>query len=124
MSKGITPAAPDGEMTWATNKSVGIVAAGAVLADTGQLAAGVYHFAVRLCLAGAAAAGKGLFLEHRDAGNGATLKDLAGIAAPGHQDVLIHNYKVAANERLRVVNGVATVAAEVLISAIGRQKAE
>lgn len=124
MSKGITPAAPEGELTWATNKSVGVVAAGTVLADTGALAAGVYHFAVQLCLAGAAAAGKGLFLEHRNAANAATLKDLAGIAAPGHEDVLIHNYRIAADERLRVVNGVATVAADVLISAIGRQKVE
>lgn len=80
-------------------------AAAALIADTGALAAGAYRVEFTVGLSGALAAGKGIDLEHRDAANAATLRNLAH--CPGGQmvDGVIERIVLAANERIRAVQG-------------------
>jgi hypothetical protein len=113
--------APHQATTWATGR-VAALGIQAVLADTGALPAGVYDFEVNAAVADVIAAGVGIFIEHRNAANGATLKDLGG-TTPGGGGVVgykIRNYRLAANERVRLVGGSAAAgAASLSVGAIG-----
>lgn len=108
------------ERTWATGR-VAVLGIGAVLADTGPLPAGVYDVKVHLAVSDAIIAGAGAFIEHRNAANAATLKDLGGQVAGGGSGVFrFENYRLALNERIRVVGGpVANGAASLAVGAIG-----
>jgi hypothetical protein len=112
--------APHQPTTWFTGR-VAALGIQAVLADTGALPAGVYDFEVNMALADVLAAGVGIFIEHRNAANAATLKDLGGVT-PGASlsGYKIRNYRLAANERVRLVGGSAAAgAASLAVGAIG-----
>lgn len=114
-----------GGLTWVTGRVAGALGIGAVLADTGALPAGKYYFRVNLAQADIIAAGVGLFVEHRNAANAATLKDLGGSVpgGGGPTELEFDNYPIVANERLRVVGGsAASGAASLQVAAIGYQK--
>ena len=91
------------------------------LADTGALPAGLYDFTIHLAVADVVAAGVGVFVEHRNAANNATLKDLGGHTPGGGGLVIeIENYRLAANERVRIVGGSAAAgAASLSVGAVG-----
>lgn len=94
-------------------------AANAVIADTGPLAAGTYYVEVTTSCSGVAAAGKHIQTEHRNAANAATVAVKGGTPYPGFQQVYYERVVVAANERIRVVQGaVVGAAAEVAIAHI------
>lgn len=94
-----------------------------VIADTGQLAAGVYYIEAFLAISGASLAGKHLVLQHRDAANAATLMELALCPAGGAMGAGRERLVVALNERVRVVVGaVAVAAAEVAHAEIAAYK--
>lgn len=107
------------ENTWATNKAAA-PAIGAVLADAGALPAGLYDFQIHLVCSDTPAPGRGMVVEHRNAANAATLKDLGGATPETTVDLYIRNYRLALNERLRVIAGTAAgIAASMYVSAIG-----
>lgn len=107
-------------MTWASGR-VAVLGIGALLADTGPLPAGVYDIEINLAVADAIIAGAGSFVEHRNAANAATLKDLGGHTAGGGSARLrFENYRLALNERIRVVGGsAANGAASLSVASIG-----
>ena len=110
------------ENTWATNKAAapGI---GAVLADSGPLPAGLYDFQIHLVCSDTPAPGRGMVIEHRNAANAATLKDLGGAVPETAVDLYIKNYRLALNERVRIIAGTAAgIAASMYVSAIGTQR--
>lgn len=84
--------ASEAEATFALN---------AVVADTGQLAAGIYDFYVLLYIPNIAAY---TLLQHRNAANDASLKEQT---LGGHSEVTVEwsflGYKMAVNERLRMI---------------------
>jgi hypothetical protein len=88
--------------------------AGQVIADTGALAAGIYDIEVTLGFSGAAAAGKQITVEHRNAANNANIQQYAMLPCPGAHPVYFARVSVAAGERIRAVIGaVAAAASEV-----------
>lgn len=106
-------------MTWASGR-VAVLGIGAVLADTGALPAGVYDIEINLVVADAVIAGAGSFIEHRNAANAATVKDLGGQAGAGSAQIKLENYRLAANERIRVVGGsAANGAGSLSVASIG-----
>ena len=109
-----------GERTWATGR-VAVLGIGALLADTGALPAGLYDFMIHCAVADAIIAGAGAFIEHRNAANAATLKDLGGATAGGGASIFrIENYRIALNERIRIVGGSAAGGAgSLFVGAIG-----
>jgi hypothetical protein len=97
-------------------------AIGAVIADTGALAAADYDFDIKIAGGGAVLAGKVLIVEHRNAANAATLQSLAMVGGDATAEVLLRRYTLALNERIRVIVGaVAFAAAERSLAAIGRR---
>jgi hypothetical protein len=107
-----TAAASVGALTTAST-------AGAVIADSGALPAGDYSVDVELDAAAVLAAGKGLVVEHRNAANGATVKQLGGCAAGQSRTLTIRRITLAANERIRVIaNATAFGAGETAIASI------
>lgn len=86
----------------ATVTAVGI---GAVIADSGAMTAGDYRVLAHLGADGVAAAGKAIVLEHRDATNAATLKQLGRCPMPGSLPVRVDRLTLAANERVRAIGG-------------------
>lgn len=78
-------------------------AAGAVIADTGQLAAGTYRVEVHMAFADTLAAGKALILEYRNAANSATLHS-AVCPAGATVRIVISRITIVGNERFRVIN--------------------
>lgn len=111
------------ERTPAAAASVGALStaptSAAVVVDTGALPAGDYLIDVELDAAGVAAAGKALVVEHRNAANGATLKQLGGCGVGQSRTLTIRRLSLAANERVRVVVGaVAFGAGETATAAI------
>ena len=86
----------------ATVAAVGI---GAVIADSGALAAGDYKIHGHLGADGVAAAGKAIVLEHRDAANAATLKQLGRCPFGSTLEVYVARITLAANERIRAIGG-------------------
>jgi len=107
-------------MTWNTGRIIAL-GVGAVLADTGALPAGVYDIEINLAVSDVLTAGVGAFVEHRNAANAATLKDLGG-QSPGGGSVKLRfeNYRLALNERIRVVGGgIVGGANSVFVGAIG-----
>lgn len=92
---------------------------GAVIADTGVLAAGAYRVEVSAGFSDTVVAGKGLTIEHRDAANTATLRTLGHVPAANSSSVVIERLVLALNERVRVINaGVAGAAGSVAIASI------
>lgn len=77
--------------------------ASALIADSGALPAGIYDLEIYVGYADAAAAGKGLIVEHRNAANGATLKQLGGTVAGCSDFITITDYALILNERIRVI---------------------
>lgn len=111
------------ERTNAPAASVGALstapAAAAVVTDTGALPAGDYTIDVELDAAAVLAAGKALIVEHRNAANSATVKQLGGCSAGQSRTLTIRRLTLAANERVRVVVGaVAFGAGETATAAI------
>ncbi len=94
-------------------------AIGAVIADTGQLAAADYVVAFVLSIADTVAVGKRIDVQHRDAANAATLKILGSTPAPTGLWAETRRYSIALNERVRAVNGVAGAASSVYTATIG-----
>lgn len=95
-------AAPNYEAgDWATEGIINNPTINLLLADTGQLAAGIYDFDV-LFDAGMLSAGR---LQHRNAANSANIKEHMIVTAASllHSPSYIRGRKVAANERLRVI---------------------
>jgi hypothetical protein len=91
----------------------------AVVVDTGALPAGDYTIDVELDAAAVLAAGKALVVEHRNAANAATVKQLGGCSAGQSRTLTIRRLTLAANERVRVVVGaVAFGAGETATAAI------
>ena len=84
---------------------------GAVIADTGALAAGDYDLEIQLACQDTNAVGKGMVVEHRNAANGATLHNLGGCAAPDSNTSKLTRYTLLLNERIRVIAGTAAGAA-------------
>jgi hypothetical protein len=80
------------------------LAANAVLADAGQLAAGTYEVSVHAASTATAGVGQYLLIEHRNAANGATLHQHV-IPSPGQGRWHVPKLVVALNERVRVVGG-------------------
>ena len=111
------------ERTWVSARNAA-PAIGAVQADTGALPAGLYDVLIHLAVADVIAAGVGLFVEHRNAANGATLKDLGGhTPGGGGMKLRLEQYRLATNERIRVVAGSAAGGAgSLFVSAIGYQR--
>lgn len=98
-------------------------AANSVQADTGQLAAGDYELIVNLMVSDTVAVGKGLIIEHRNAANNGNIAILGG-ASPngGTVSIQIAKLTLATNERIRVIAGSASGAANSrYVSAIGRR---
>lgn len=106
----LTPTGVSGAVTAA--------AAGAVVADTGALAAGTYRVEIAMGYSGTLAAGKHVSCEHRNAANGATLATLALVPAGDSGAFVIPKLVVALNERVRVVTGIISAAAEVAQASI------
>jgi len=87
-------------------------AAGTVIADTGQLAAGTFDILLHMTLAGRMNVAGDLFIiEHRNAANAATLATLLQIVSVGGavnfvQDAAMPlvGYTIATNERIRAIN--------------------
>ena len=92
---------------WATEGALASPGAGVLLADTGELPTGIYEFSIFIDSEVVAA----VSIEHRNAANTATLKgQYARISDNTRFNRLyIAGYKMGANERLRIVNGVAIV---------------
>ena len=86
----------------ATVTAVGI---GAVIADTGALAAGDYRIIANLGAHGVSAAGKSIVLEHRDAANATTVRQLARCPFGRGLTLQIDRVTIAANERIRAIGG-------------------
>lgn len=94
-------------------------AANAVVADTGPLPAGAYFVEITLATSAAAAAGKHLQVEHRNAANAATVNTLAGCPGGVVEQTFIERIVLALNERIRaVVGAVAFAASEGAIASI------
>lgn len=90
-----------------------------VIADTGQLPAGVYFVEVTMTNDGVAAAGKHTQIEHRNAANAATLAIKGGCDYDGSVQQVFRRVVVALNERIRVVqSAVVGAASEVAIAHI------
>lgn len=90
-----------------------VVAAGigVLIADTGALAAADYRINAHLGADGTALAGKSIVLQHRDAANTGTVKELGRCPAGGAVPIVIPRVTLAANERIRAVAGSVAFAA-------------
>ena len=84
------------------NVGATVAAAGiaAVIADTGALAAGDYRVVAHLGSDGVVAAGKSVLLVHRNAANGADIRELGRCAAACSIRIEIPRITLAANERI------------------------
>jgi hypothetical protein len=80
-------------------------AIGAVIADTGALAAGDYRFEIEMGIADPIAVGKDMRVEHRNAANNASNRTGPICAASDSTSMVISRRTMAASERLRVVVG-------------------
>lgn len=78
-------------------------AANAVLADSGQLAAGLYDIDMFAAVADTLAVGKGIVIEHRNAANGATLQSYMGCPAGNGAQLNLRGVVVQTNERIRAI---------------------
>jgi hypothetical protein len=76
-------------------------AANTVLADTGQMAAGRYRFKVRGGASDTVAVGKGIAIEHRNAGNTANVSSFMIPVLAFSDTEWIRD--IAANERMRAI---------------------
>lgn len=90
-----------------------VTAAGiaAVIADTAALGAGDYRLNLHLGADGTALAGKSMVVEHRDAANTGTVKQLGRCPAGSSLAITVPRITLAANERIRVVAGSVAFAA-------------
>ncbi len=85
--------------------------ANAVIADTGQLAAGTYYVEIQLATSASPAAGKHLQVEHRNAANAATVNVIGGCPGGVVTPLTVERLVVALNERVRVITGAVAFAA-------------
>ncbi|MGH3428498.1 MAG: hypothetical protein ACRDQZ_13175 [Mycobacteriales bacterium] len=93
--------------------------ASAIIADSGQLAAGTYLVEINLAASAVAAAGKQLQVEHRNAANAATVNVLGGTTGGQVASFIVERIVIALNERIRVVVGpVAFAATEGAVASI------
>jgi len=92
----------------ANNAAPGI---GAVQADSGALAAGDYEIDIYLSVSDTTVVGKGLVVEHRNAANSATLRNIGGCSVPGQIHIHVKRWTLVLNERIRVIAGTAAGAA-------------
>jgi hypothetical protein len=100
--------APKGELISEVSNgalSAAAAASGTVVADTGQLPAGVYTVEVAMHVGGVATAGVELVVEHRNAANSANVTVLGGCGTGGGAAPRFSKVTVAENERIRVVVG-------------------
>lgn len=98
-------------------------AAGAVLADSGALVAGLYDIKVEMACSDTPAPGRGMKVEHRNAANNATIRVLGGATPETTVQVEHFRYRLAANERVRVIAGTAAaIAASMYVSAVAVTK--
>jgi hypothetical protein len=119
----IAPASPSIEITQErTNSpaaSVGALATAPIAAAVIALPAGDYLLEIDCDASAVAAAGKGLQIEHRNAANAATIKQLGGCTGGASRAILVRRISLAANERIRVIVGaVAFAASETAIASI------
>lgn len=86
-------------------------AIGAVIADSGAVAAGKYRVEFTIGNSDTVAVGKGIVLEYRNAANGATTHSLAMIGAADAMSGEIAYIDMALNERVRAIAGTVAGAA-------------
>lgn len=91
-----------------TTAALGI---GAVLADTGQLAAGDYQVNGNFGADGVAAAGKAIEVAHRNAANNGDIKILTRCPAGATGHMLVPRITLALNERIVARGGTVAFAA-------------
>ena len=101
----------------AASGSVTAPAASAVIADSGAMAAGNYLVIVDLSSTGVAGVGKYMIVEHRNAGNTATLRSVI-MAVPNTHRIEWPKLVLAANERIRVINSPTAGAASEVYAAM------
>lgn len=89
-------------------------AIGAVICDTGNLPAGEYLVEYSLAAMDTVAVGKGMRVEHRDAGDANTIHRLGGVVAGGQVAGVLTRVTVAQDESIRVIAGTAAGAASSL----------
>lgn len=90
--------------------------ASAVIADTAALAAGTYDIKVTVGYADTLVAGKIALIQYRNAANSATTNE-QGCPAGASMEYWFRRLTVAANERVRVINGVIAGAAGSVLNA-------
>ena len=85
-----------------------------MLADTGALAVGgQFDVKIILMTSDTAGVGKGITIEHRNAANSATVKELGGVSCPENIVYEIQSYTIGTGERIRAVVGAASAASSV-----------
>lgn len=77
--------------------------AGAVIADSGALPAGIYDLDITISSADSSGPGKGIAVQHRNAGNAANVNVIGGTSAACSDTIHLEDYVIAANERIRAV---------------------
>lgn len=88
-------------------------AAGVVIATTGALAEpGLYDIEITAGISGVAAAGKHIVFEHRNAADSATLQSYGLCPGGAGFSASLARINVAANERIRALNGIIGAAGE------------
>lgn len=92
----------------------------AVIADTGNLAAGSYRVEITMGHSGVSAAGKHLVAEHRNAADSATNHTLGICPSGGAIGLVLDRVEVAANESIRVKMGAVAAAASEVAQAMIR----
>jgi hypothetical protein len=88
-----------------------------VIADSGQLPAGDYLVEVLMGYSDAAGAGKYLSVEHRNAANNGTVRELGLCPAGSSVTTRMERVTVALNERIRIITGAVVGAASSVASA-------
>lgn len=107
----------DGGLPVVVSGKVVAPAIGAVICDTGPLTVGVYDVDFDLAVEDTALAGKGAEVEHRNAANSATVRNLGATPAGTSIASGQRRYSLAEGERIRVVCGsVAGAAGSVFIA--------
>ena len=106
-----------------SNALITAPAAGAILADTGQLAAGVYDVRLLMVTNSANLFNGGFVFQHRNAANAANIAVWHHLERTGGQDQAFQYdytfaYEIALNERLRIAVNAAGAAARVWTATI------
>lgn len=86
-------------------------AANTAVATLSLPTAGTYRVEIDVCSQDTVAVGKGLVVEHRNAGDTATNNRLGGCSAGESRTIVVERLVVAAGEKVRVITGSAAPAA-------------